>query len=139
MKNNVLFRQVVNILDDTDTWLTVLFFALAGFFSYSSWVSPAYRDEMVIATIAAAVANATGVRGVLLAYAKSHAETVVELLDEGVNAVEHVAGVNLVNDDLQAILRGAILKELQALKVDSDTNERLAKLERQINDLLPRG
>lgn len=142
MKNNVLFRQVVNLLDDKEVWVTVFFVILAAFFSYSSFVAPQYRDEMVLGAIAGAVASATGVRGVLLAFASNHSDTVVELLNQAINALEKATGKNIIPDDEQALAMAFFKKELGKLKEKAETKEALAELqriERQVNDLFPRG
>lgn len=142
MRHNVLFRQIVNLLDDTDLWLTLVFVALAGFGSYTSWIAPEFRDEVVLASIAGAIASATGVRGVLLAFAASHAATVVELVDDGINAAERAAGVNFVPDDLQSLGMKAFLKVLEDLKKDAATAEAIAELqalENKVKALWPKG
>lgn len=142
MKRNVIFRQLVNLLDDTDLWITIVFAASAAFFSYSSWVAPAYRDEMVLASIAGTVASATGIRGVLLAFAASHATTLVKLVDKSIDAVEKAAGVNLVPDDLQSLGLQALLKVLQDLKNNAATIEAVSELqavEDKIKALWPKG
>lgn len=142
MKRNVIFRQLVNLLDDTDLWIALVFAAAAAFFSYSSWVAPAYRDEMVLASIAGTVASATGIRGVLLAFAASHATTLVKLVDKSIDAVEKAAGVNLVPDDLQSLGLQALLKVLQDLKNNAATIEAVSELqavEDKIKALWPKG
>ena len=142
MRNNVLIRQLMNLLDDTDLWLTFVFVALAGFGSYTSWISPEFRDEVVLASIAGAVASATGVRGVLLAFAASHAATVVQLIDSGITAAERAAGVNFVPDDLQSLGMKAFLKALEDLKKDAANAEvmrELLELENKIKALWPKG
>lgn len=142
MRNNVLIRQLMNLLDDTDLWLTFVFVALAGFGSYTSWIAPEFRDEVVLASIAGAVASATGVRGVLLAFAASHAATVVKLVDSGITAAERAAGVNFVPDDLQSLGMKAFLKALEDLKNDAATAEamrELLEMENKVKALWPKG
>ncbi len=136
IRNAPIVKHLLNVLDDSDTWLAAFFFAVAAFASYTQLIAPEFRSEAVLGALAAAVASATGVRGVLLAYAQKHAATIVGVLDDTVNYIEHEAGVNFVNDDLQRLIASTIRKELAEAKVDSETQRKLEELERKIASLM---
>jgi hypothetical protein len=136
IRNAPIVKHLLNVLDDSDTWLAAFFFAVAAFASYTQLIAPEFRSEAVLGALAAAVASATGVRGVLLAYAQKHAATIVGVLDDTVNYIEHEAGVNFVNDDLQRLIASTIRKELAGAKVDSETQRKLEELERKIASLM---
>jgi hypothetical protein len=136
IRNAPIVKHLLNVLEDSDTWLAAFFFAVAAFASYTQLIAPEFRSEAVLGALAAAVASATGVRGVLLAYAQKHAATIVGVLDDTVNYIEHEAGVNFVNDDLQRLIASTIRKELAEAKVDSETQRKLEDLERKIASLM---
>lgn len=117
----------------------LFFFAVAAFFSYSPMIAPDVRFEMVIASAAAGVGSAYGVPGLLLAFAKGHSDSIGELTNDLINAVEKATGKNIVPNDIQTALISAEKNALQSLKVSASVMDKLAELERKVNDLMPRG
>lgn len=136
LKELPIVKHLLNVLDDSDTWLAAFFFAVAAFASYTQLIAPEFRSEAVLGCLAAAVASATGVRGVLLAFAYKHANAIAGVLDSTINQVEGHVGVNFLDDNLQALIINTIRKELGSAKVDAETQRKIADLEAKIAQLM---
>lgn len=132
MKQNPLYK----FLSDVDTILAAVIFAVALFFSYSSWVAPEFRNELVFSLLALGLVVGTGVRAALLAWAKSHADTVATLANQGINAAEKAVGRNVVPDDVQLLIINTLRSELKDLNVSPEVAAKLSDVENKIRNLL---
>lgn len=132
MKQNPLYK----FLSDVDTILAAVIFAVALFFSYSSWVAPEFRNELVFSLLALGLVVGTGVRAALLAWAKSHADTVATLANQGINAAEKAVGRNVVPDDVQLLVINTLRSELKDLNVSPEVAAKLSDVENKIRNLL---
>jgi len=133
MKSNPLYKFLSS---HTDTVLAIVIFTVAVFFSYSSWVAPDFRNELVFSLFGLGVVVGTGVRAAILAWAKGHADTVASLANQGINAAEKAIGRNLVPDDVQALIINTFRSELKGLDVSPEVAAKLADVENKIRGLL---
>ncbi len=127
MKQHPLYK----FLSDVDTILAAVIFAVALFFSYSSWVAPEFRNELALGLVVG-----TGVRAALLAWAKSHADTVATLANQGINAAEKAIGRNVIPDDVQLLVINTLRSELKDLNVSPEVAAKLSDVENKIRNLL---
>lgn len=132
-----IVRSIVNVLDDKENILGGGLFALALFVAQWQAINADSRVILLLALVVSGVAVITGInpKGIAAYFGKKYAHEIAGLVSEGINVVEKATKID-IDDTAELAVKALVEKELQGLKVDAETSNRIQSLENKVEALM---